>query len=470
MSEHLFEGLEGADISQDDIARKPKPLAERIRPARLNEVLGQAHLAGKLPVATQADTASAPDALEVSDAPDIRLHSMILWGPPGSGKTTIAKALAKHTAAKFVEMSAVGTKVEAVRKVLDIARAAHNETLLFVDEIHRFNRAQQDAFLPYMEDGSVHLVGATTENPSFALNAALLSRSRIYTLNPLDDAAIRTIIASGIANMQAAGHNATVGEAAKTVLVQHAAGDARRALNALEFAIQQASAHQTVDKNDTVMISAAMMAETLGGTHHRFDRGDDIWYAQISAIHKSVRGSDPDAALYWYCRMVAGGCDPLYVARRLLAIASEDIGNADPRALPLALAAWQTFERLGSYEGERAIAHAIIYLAMAPKSNAVDKALNAARKAVAQHGDLPVPPHLRNATSRVAREAGIGKGYRYPHDEADAFAKGECYLPEAIKDMRFYEPTEYGLEGKIQEKLARLRAWNAESLDKRYGD
>jgi len=393
-------------------------------------------------------------------------HSMVLWGPPGAGKTTLAELLAGAGQAEFIRLSAVMAGVRDVRAAVERAQALWRDrrrrTILFVDEVHRFNKAQQDAFLPYVEDGTLTFIGATTENPGFALNNALLSRVRVYVLNSLDPTAIRQVVDRALSDAERGlGGRWPLSEAARERLAQSADGDARRALIWLELAAELAGAQG-------VALETALAEVMSGGAGRRFDRGGDLFYDQISALHKAVRGSSPDAALYWFARMLDGGCDPLYIARRVARMASEDIGNADPRALQLALNAWEAQERMGSPEGELALAQAIVYLAVAAKSNAVYTAFAAARRDVERHGTLEVPPHLRNAPTALARESGHGEGYRYAHDEPNAYAAGECYFPEALQDARYYQPTANGLEGRIGEKLERLRDWDRQSGWRRY--
>ncbi len=431
----------------------PRPLADRLRPRQLDEFVGQSHLLAPGKPLRAAIERGQP-------------HSMVLWGPPGAGKTTLAELLAGAGQAEFIRLSAVMAGVRDVRAAVERAQALWRDqrrrTILFVDEVHRFNKAQQDAFLPYVEDGTLTFIGATTENPGFALNNALLSRVRVYVLNSLDPTAIRQVVDRALSDAERGlGGRWPLSEAARERLAQSADGDARRALIWLELAAELAEAQG-------VALETALAEVMSGGAGRRFDRGGDLFYDQISALHKAVRGSSPDAALYWFARMLDGGCDPLYIARRVARMASEDIGNADPRALQLALNAWEAQERMGSPEGELALAQAIVYLAVAAKSNAVYTAFAAARRDVERHGTLEVPPHLRNAPTALAREPGHGEGYRYAHDEPNAYAAGECYFPEALQDARYYQPTANGLEGRIGEKLERLRDWDRQSGRRRY--
>ena len=417
------------------------PLADRMRPITVAEYVGQQHLlAANKPLRAAIDMG--------------RLHSMVFWGPPGTGKTTLAKIIANSCNAQFISLSAVLSGVKDIRDAIEKARdhrTRHDQdTVLFVDEAHRFNKSQQDAFLPYVEDGTVIFIGVTTENPSFELNNALLSRVRVYVLKLLTVNDIQTLLKRALAD-KTHGFNGRfeVAEAALDKLATVADGDARRALNLLEIASDLAE-HDRIDES--------LIDDVVSGGHtHRFDKKGDAFYDQISALHKAVRGSAPNAALYWCVRMLDGGCDPLYIARRVVRIASEDIGNADPRALRLSLDAWETQERLGSPEGELAIAQAVVYLACAPKSNAVYKAYNSAMQDVKQTGSHEVPLHLRNAPTKLMKSLGHGKAYRYAHDEADAYAAGERYFPDDLEDRHYYHPVGRGLEIKITEKLARLR-------------
>jgi putative ATPase len=419
------------------------PLAERLRPRSLDEVIGQAHLLGPgKPLRTAFESG--------------RLHSMILWGPPGVGKTTLARLMADAFDAQFIAISAVLGGVKDIREAVEraqLARSGGRRTVVFVDEVHRFNKAQQDAFLPHVESGLLTFVGATTENPSFEVNSALLSRATVHVLQPLADGDLREVLARGRALLGAPPLTA----AAEQRLIGYADGDARRLLNALETVARGAG----VSGAAIDAIDEGALEKTLGDQLRRYDKGGEQFYDTISALHKAVRGSDPDAALYWFVRMLDGGVDPRYIARRLVRMASEDIGLADPRALRLALDASETYERLGSPEGELALAQAVVFLAVAPKSNAVYAAYNAARSFVAKDGTRPVPLRLRNAPTRLMKDLGYGEGYRYAHDEAGAFAAGERYGPDGVELPRFYAPRASGLETRIADRLAELRSLDA---------
>ncbi|RTL50397.1 MAG: replication-associated recombination protein A [Rhodocyclaceae bacterium] len=421
------------------------PLAELLRPKHLDEVIGQQHLLGPGKPLRLAFESKTP-------------HSMILWGPPGVGKTTLARLTADAFDAQFIALSAVFSGVKDIREAMqqaELTLAQHGRrTLLFVDEVHRFNKSQQDAFLPYVENGTVTFIGATTENPSFEVNSALLSRAAVYVLKSLSEDELRQLFSRAQAQAFA---DIAFDDEARDRLIGYADGDARRLLNVLEQ--MRTAAHTAkVERIDAAFLESAMARDL-----RRFDKGGDAFYDQISALHKSVRGSHPDAALYWLVRMLDGGADPLYMGRRLIRMASEDVGLADPRALRIALDAVETYERLGSPEGELALAEAVLYLAVAPKSNAAYMAYNAARAFISKDKSRPVPEHLRNAPTKLMKDLGYGSEYRYAHDEPEAYAAGESYLPEGMGDVSWYEPTPRGLEQKIADKLAHLRALDAKA-------
>ncbi|MCG8488396.1 MAG: replication-associated recombination protein A [Chromatiales bacterium] len=439
--------VQDQDLFTQNRIEEFRPLADRMRPRKLAAFIGQGHIIGSgkpLQVAIEED----------------RLHSMILWGPPGTGKTTLAGMIAEHSGAQFLSLSAVLSGVKEIRAAVEKAKLFQQQqqrpTVLFIDEVHRFNKSQQDAFLPHVEDGTVVFIGATTENPSFELNNALLSRARTYVLKALTKSEIEKIILQALedASNGLGVRQLSIEKQALALLAEAADGDARRALNLLEIA---------ADLSDSKQIGTATVEEVASGTLRRFDKGGEAFYDQISALHKSVRGSSPDASLYWLARMIDGGCDPLYVARRVVRMASEDIGNADPRALQLAINAWDVQQRLGSPEGELAIAQAVVYMACAPKSNAVYKAWKSALADAKSSGSLEVPLALRNAPTKLMKSLDYGKAYRYAHDEPHAYAAGENYMPEELQGRHYYDPVDRGMEIKIAEKLAFLRKLDQEA-------
>jgi putative ATPase len=446
------------DLFEDQLPKGYRPLADRMRPKTVEAFYGQDHLLAEgKPLRSMLDSGN--------------LHSMIFWGPPGVGKTTLALLVSQYLKAHFISISAVLSGVKDIRAAIEEAKhhkQAGRDTVLFIDEVHRFNKSQQDAFLPHVENGTVIFIGATTENPSFELNNALLSRARILVLKALSPEAIKEILQQALDKDEGikvfAKH---FSEESLENLANYADGDARRALNFLELACELLNAE--LAHNNSVKVDEGFLKNLLeGSTARRFDKGGDLFYEQISALHKAVRGSSPDASLYWFTRMIDGGCDPLYIARRVLRMANEDIGNADPRALSLCLDAWSTYERLGSPEGELAIAQAIVYLACAPKSNAVYAAAKATASYVRENPSSDVPMHLRNAPTELMKSMDYGKDYNYAHDEKDAFVAGESYLPEEAADFEAYFPSERGLEVKIKEKLDYYRQLNKRSSWKRY--
>jgi len=430
-------------------ANPAAPLADRLRPKTLDDVVGQRHLLAPGKPLAVAFASGKP-------------HSMILWGPPGVGKTTLARLMADAFNAEFIALSAVLSGVKDIRDAVARAEAilaqSGRHTILFVDEVHRFNKAQQDAFLPFVEQGLVTFIGATTENPSFEVNGALLSRAAVYVLEPLSPDELGRLLDRAL-SVGAPG--LVLDPAARDALIAYADGDGRRVINLVEYLATAAG------EGRKTSIDVAFVEATIARSLRRFDKGGEAFYDQISALHKSVRGSNPDAALYWMCRMLDGGADPLYVGRRMIRMASEDIGLADPRALSLTLAAVETYERLGTPEGELALAEAVLYLACAPKSNAVYTAYGEARAFVAEDGSRPVPLRLRNAPTKLMKQLDYGKGYRYAHDEKGAYAAGERYFPDGMPDVTWYEPTDRGLEAKIRDKLEALRTQDRKARDKK---
>lgn len=447
------------------------PLAARLRPHNLTDYVGQRHILG--------DNSPLKQAIEQGHC-----HSLIFWGPPGTGKTTLAEIIANHAKAQVVRLTAVTSGIKDIRQAIDQAKIRrqganqdeNSRTVLFVDEVHRFNKSQQDAFLPFIEDGTIIFIGATTENPAFELNQAILSRARVYTLKKLSHKELSQVLNRALLLIKEQQKiNVSLDDDAKQSLLNRADGDARRLLNLVENCLDSQNITVSANHASNVIktITVELIAQVAGSKIALYDKGGDAFYDLISAFHKSVRGSDPDAALYWYARILIGGGDALYVARRLLAIASEDIGNADPRAMQLAINAWDTFHRVGPSEGERAIAQAAVYMALAPKSNAVYMAFNQAKLLAEQTSSLDVPEHLKNATSELTKNLGHGTDYRYAHNEINAFAAGENYFPEALaksnhNECEFYQPSDRGLEKQLKEKLDYLNHLNQNSVEQRY--
>lgn len=467
-------GLEQGETtnqSESHAASLSAPLAAKMRPQSLDDYVGQQHIL--------SDDSPLRQAIAQGHC-----HSLIFWGPPGSGKTTLAEIIAIHANAKVIRLSAVTSGIKDIRLAIEQAkiraknnpneaRSKDSKTVLFVDEVHRFNKSQQDAFLPFIEDGTIVFIGATTENPAFELNQAILSRARVYTLKKLNHEELAQVLARALALVsQEQNISIILDDNAKQSLLNRSDGDARRLLNLLENCLDSQTASIT-EPDKSITISVELIAQVAGSKIALYDKGGDAFYDLISAFHKSVRGSDPDAALYWYARILTGGGDALYVARRLLAIASEDIGNADPRAMQLAINAWDTFHRVGPSEGERAIAQATVYMALAPKSNAVYMAFNQAKILAEQTSNLDVPKHLKNSTSNITKALGHGSEYRYAHNEVNAFAAGENYFPEALVkasgyNTELYQPSDRGLEKQLKEKLDYLQQLNQNSNEQRY--
>lgn len=440
-----------------------QPLSDRLRPQFIEDYVGQTHLLGERRALTRMLQSG-------------RLHSMVFWGPPGVGKTTLARLIALQSDLQFINLSAVLDGVKEVRTAVEQAKLHREQfqqgTLLFVDEVHRFNKAQQDAFLPFVEDGTFVFIGATTENPSFELNNALLSRAKVYVLRVLEDDELAMVLERGRALLESDLNTGTqvsieIDDKARQILIESADGDARRLLNSLEQAMDFAEYDAKSDQAGLVTLTSENCKEVIQGGIRRFDKGGEAFYDQISALHKSVRGSDANAALYWLVRMLDGGADPRYLARRLVRMASEEIGNADPKALQIAVNAAQAYERLGSPEGDLALAHAASYLAVAPKSNAVYMAYKAVLADIKEHGSHDVPLHLRNAPTKLMAELDYGQGYRYAHDEPEAFAAGECYFPDDMLEKDYYQPVDRGLEIKISAKIKHLTDLNQQAIYKR---